>query len=134
MHNTLLPDTEYNNPNNRSLVLRLDTAVFSYLFPGDINHHMEKKLISEAHWLKADVLLSPHHGSSSSNSPEFLSHVDPSYLVISAGRHNRFQFPYYSLLASREATGIQVYTTAKDGTVTFSGNGRDVSVSRYQVN
>ena len=134
MRNALLPDTEYNNPNNRSLVLRLDTAVFSYLFPGDINRHMEKKLISEAHWLKADVLLSPHHGSSSSNSPEFLSHVDPSYLVISAGRHKRFQFPDYSLPASREATGIQVYTTAKDGTVTFSGNGRDVSVSRYQVN
>jgi len=134
MRNALLPDAEYSNPNNKSLVLRLDTAVFSYLFPGDINRHMEKQLISEGHWLKADVLLSPHHGSSSSNSPEFLTQVDPLYLVISAGRHTPFQFRYYSLLASREDPGIQVYTTAKDGTVTFSGNGRDVSVSRYQVN
>ncbi|MBE9521152.1 MAG: hypothetical protein IME97_08475 [Proteobacteria bacterium] len=95
---------------------------------------MEKKLISGGHRLKADVLLSPHHGSSSSNSPEFLTHVDPSYLVISAGRRNPFQFPYNSLLASGEDIGLQVYTTGKDGTVSFSGNGREISVSRYQVN
>ena len=115
-------------------MLRLDTKELSYLFPGDINWHREKELISAGLNLKADILLSPHHGSSSSNSPEFLAHVDPSYIIISAGRHNPFQIPYNSLLEKSEDAGRQVYTTTRDGTITFAGNKRVVSVSTYQVN
>jgi competence protein ComEC len=122
------------NPNNRSLVLRLDTNKLSYLFPGDINSFMEKELITKKKRLKADILLAAHHGSSSSNSSDFMNAVDPSYLVISTGRQNPFLFLNQSLTENSSGVDIQVYTTAKDGTVTFTDNGEEISVSRYQIN
>jgi competence protein ComEC len=123
-----------NNPNNRSLVLRLDTARISYLFPGDINSFMEKRLIAEEKLLKADILLAAHHGSRSSNSTDFINAVDPSYLVISTGRHNPYQIQEKSFTENSQGADIRIYTTAKDGTVTFTAKGKEVVVSRYQVN
>jgi competence protein ComEC len=122
------------NPNNRSLVLRLDTARLSYLFPGDINSFMEKRLIAEKKLLKADILLAAHHGSRSSNSSDFIHAVDPSYLVISTGRHNPYQIQHQTSAENSLWANMQVFTTAKDGTVTFTGNGEEFFVSRYQIN
>jgi beta-lactamase superfamily II metal-dependent hydrolase len=60
--------------------------------------------------------------------------VDPSYLVISTGRQNPFLFLNQSLSKNSPGMDIQVYTTAKDGTVTFTDIGEEISVSRYQIN
>jgi competence protein ComEC len=122
------------NPNNRSLVLRLDTNRLSYLFPGDINSFMEKRLITDKKILKADILLAAHHGSRSSNSLDFIQAVDPSYLLISTGRHNPYQKGDLSFTENGTGANIEIYTTAKDGTVTFSDNGEEILVSRYQIN
>jgi competence protein ComEC len=132
-----ISDTRYkqlNNPNNKSLVLRLDISEFSFLFPGDINSFMEKRLISEKKQLQADVLLAAHHGSRSSNSPDFVNAVDPFYLVISTGRQNPFLFTDPLPIENSSGKDMQVYTTANDGTVTFTASGGKISVSSYQVN
>jgi competence protein ComEC len=101
------------NPNDLSLVLRLETNNKSFL--------------------KADVLMAPHHGSPSSMSQDFIKTVAPEYIAISAGRNNRFNFPAKSFYDLREK-GIEVLSTGRDGTITFNlGNG-EIMVSRYQVN
>jgi len=55
----------FNNPNDRSIVLRLETNSRSFLFPADISARMAEVLIKNGIRLKADVLMAPHHGSAS---------------------------------------------------------------------
>jgi len=81
------------NPNDLSIVLRLETNNKSFLFPGDISAARAEKLIKEGKRLQADVLMAPHHGSSSSLSMFFVNNVAPDYIAISAGRNNPFRFP-----------------------------------------
>jgi competence protein ComEC len=121
------------NPNDLSLVLRLETNSSSFLFPADISGTMAEILVKEGKILKADVLMAPHHGSSSSMSRDFIRTVAPGYIAISAGRNNPFNFPakfFYDL----QQKGIEVLTTGRDGTITFNLENGEIMVSRYQVN
>ncbi len=123
----------WSNPNDLSLVLRLDTNNRSFLFPADISARMAEILVKKGKELKADVLMAPHHGSSSSMSSDFIGSVAPEYIAISAGRNNPFNFPaksFYDL----EEKGIKILNTGRDGTITFSMENGEIMVSRYQVN
>ena len=121
------------NPNDLSIVLRLETNNRSFLLPADISAAMAEKLISNGKQLKSDVMMAPHHGSASSMSQRFIDTVAPDYIAISAGRNNPFNFPAQSFydLAQR---GIEVLTTGKDGTITFTVNNGEITASSYQVN
>ncbi len=121
------------NPNDLSLVLRLETDKKSFLFPADISTEMATRLAREGKILKADVLLAPHHGSPSSMSPDFISTVAPDYIAISAGRNNPFNFPAKSFDDLRHQ-GIEVLSTGTDGTITFREEHRELRVSRHQIN
>ena len=82
--------------NNRSMVLKVTFAGVSILFPGDIEHEGEKRLLSRVgSRVRSDILLSPHHGSKTSSSEAFLKMVAPRICVISSGedRFNRFPDP-----------------------------------------
>ncbi len=104
--------------NNNSLVLKITYKGKSFLFPGDIEHKGENTLISnKGHTLKADVLLSPHHGSISSNSKEFLLLVRPSICVISSGEGNFFGFPNKQTLKKLRDIGSRVIIINKAGSV-----------------
>ncbi|KPK00105.1 MAG: hypothetical protein AMJ60_02630 [Desulfobacterales bacterium SG8_35] len=121
------------NPNDLSLVLRLETNGRSFLFPADISGTMAEILVQEGKISKADVLMAPHHGSSSSLSRDFIRSVAPEYIAISAGRNNPFNFPARSFYALQQE-GIEVLTTGRDGTITFNLENEEIIVNRYQVN
>ncbi len=114
---------EYGN-NDRGLVVSLQTPEFSILFPGDISAAREQTLIMTDRKLHHDILLSPHHGSSTSNSQGFLKSVQPDYMVVSAGSGRSGLFPAAATQESAEMLGIRVLTTDYKGTVTVvSSNG-----------
>jgi len=106
--------------NNNSLVLKITYKGKSFLFPGDIEYQSEKTLISnKGHTLKTDVLLSPHHGSNSSSSKEFLQIVQPSICVISSGEGNFFGFPHKQTLEKLRNIGSRAIRIDKTGAVQF---------------
>jgi len=119
--------------NDMSLVLRLETADNSFLFPADISATMANALVSEKRNIQADILLAPHHGSRASMSLDFIEAVRPEYITISAGRNNRFNLPDKSF-SDLEQKGIKVLTTGRDGTLTFTGKEGETILSRYQIN
>ena len=84
------PVQTYSDPNNGSLVLRVDYGGTSFLFTGDMEQKAETDLMASGANVQADVLKAGHHGSPTSSSEAFLEAVAPSIAVISVGEDNDY--------------------------------------------
>jgi competence protein ComEC len=119
----------WRNLNNNSIVLKVVFGKHTFLFPGDIMAMGEKALVdSNGGELKSDVLLVPHHGSATSSTPLFLSHVDPQTAIISAGWKNRFGFPHANVLKRYQAMDCSVYRTDIHGAVRIWTDGESMKI------
>ncbi len=65
------------------LVLKLNYAGKSILFPANIEVAAEKELLKHPERLKADVLVAPHHGTVDALTREFVAAVNPSVVISS---------------------------------------------------
>ena len=101
----LSPSKEYKDNNNNSIVIRL-----TYGLP-----------------LSADVLKLGHHGSSSSTSDDFLSAVDPTWAVISCAEGNKYGHPHAETMNKLRASGISVFRTDEQGTITATTDGTTIT-------
>ncbi len=111
--------------NNNSLVFKLVYNNFSMLFTGDILSEREEQLSQMSHMdLDVDVLLSPHHGSSTSSTKVFLDKVRPRSVIISCGWNNRYGFPHSRVLKRYNDIGALIYRTDQNGAVFISSNGK----------
>lgn len=110
-------DSMSRNSGNNGLVLKACARQFCALFPGDIGRSSEQALIDQGFDLNADILLSPHHGSITSNSRHFLQAVAPKYLLVSAGRSTKGYFPHNGLSKDCENQSIKLFTTSDQGTL-----------------
>ena len=118
--------------NNKSLVFKISCKNFSMLFTGDILESREKQLASlYGDKLRSNILTSPHHGSSSSSSPEFLEKVRPQSIVISCGRNNRYNFPHAEVLKRYNSIGARIFRTDRDGAVFITSYGNYYQVTGY---
>ncbi len=117
------PNQRHVDSNDKSLIIRFSdsrgTDHLSCLLPGDISKKVEKELLQEpdTEELQATVLLSPHHGSRTSNSDQFLQRVNPRILVVSAGRFRPNIFPSQHLRDSCSKYGITLLNTAEKGAI-----------------
>ncbi|SDT95058.1 DNA internalization-related competence protein ComEC/Rec2 [Desulfobacula phenolica] len=119
--------------NNNSLVFKIAYNNFSMLFPGDILLQREKRLSMHNELdLHSDILLSPHHGSSTSSSKIFLDKVHPKSVIISCGRNNKYGFPHSMVLKRYEKQGIGIFRTDEDGAIFISSNGKDHNIKTYK--
>lgn len=115
---------EQNAPvNDKCLVLKYSHGRQEFLLPADISARSEDLLIREQVNLKADVLLAAHHGSTTSNSKLFLAAVNPSRIVVSAGKNGQAHYPAPENLALWRALNIQTYITRDQGTITCTTDG-----------
>lgn len=80
----LSPAISYNNANDMSLVLRVESDDMTVLLCGDASHKVEADLLKSGVDLSADVLRVGHHGSSTSTTDPFVAAVSPKYAVISS--------------------------------------------------
>ena len=104
--------------NDRSCVLRIETAAGAVLLPGDLERPGEAALLARAAGrLRARVLVAPHHGSRTSSSPAFLRAVAPEYVLVSSGHRNRFGFPHPQVVARYRRLGATVLNTATAGAI-----------------
>lgn len=106
--------------NDSSCVLRIEAAGSVALLPGDIGRHVESRLVREqAPFLRADLLLAPHHGSDSSSSSDFVAAVRPAWVVYATGANNRFHLPRASVVDRYRVTGARGRDTAGSGAMEF---------------
>ncbi|MBS0213956.1 MAG: DNA internalization-related competence protein ComEC/Rec2 [Proteobacteria bacterium] len=104
--------------NDSGCVLRVSGPGWAALLPGDIEAIIEKRLLREhAAMLRADVLVVPHHGSSTSSTPAFIDAIAPRLALISAGLDNRFGHPKPAVVQRYVERHIALEDSASDGFV-----------------
>lgn len=106
--------------NNNSCVLKISAPTGISLLPGDIEQAVEQQLLSLNIALKADMLIAPHHGSSTSSSIEFIRSVDPDYVVFAAGFQNKFNFPNARVVERYQQNGANSFITSETGAINFN--------------
>lgn len=119
--------------NDNSLVLKISYQGKSILFTGDIERAAEAVLISNTGpALKSDILLSPHHGSKSSSSKEFLRMVQPGICVISSGEGNFFGFPHEQTVKKLQDIGCRIIRIDQTGAThcTLTRNSLEITTFR----
>jgi len=116
---------EYDDPraktNDRSCVVRIDSAYGSALLTGDLEAKSEAKLLrDDSAVLRADVLVVPHHGSRTSSTPAFIRGVAPAIAVFACGYRNRFGHPRPDIVARYVAEAVHMVRTDMEGAVTLT--------------
>lgn len=87
------------NRNNISPIILLEYNNKSFLFTGDAGTSVEEDLISSLNaternrFENIDVYQAGHHGADNSNSQEFIDLTTPDYVVVSAGKNNKYGHP-----------------------------------------
>ena len=129
------PDQE---PNNASVVVRIDYGQKRFLFTGDAE--VSKTPSDKSAWqqmfdggrekLKADLLKAAHHGSSNGTDETVLDAVQPAIVTISCKAGNDYHHPqpgFVRLMNNRRAT-VRFLRTDLEGTITVISDGRSLEV------
>lgn len=101
-------------PNDNSLVLRVEGSGGTALLTGDAEIAAQEWLLRDPGRLRADVLKVPHHGGDT-NAPGFLRAVGARAAVLSVGGDNDYGHPDGDVLA--ELAGVALYRTDLHGAV-----------------
>ncbi len=120
--------------NDDSLVLLLRFGERKILLTGDIESGGEAamlKAIAGEQDLRADVVKVAHHGSKTSSKGAFVSATHADFAVISVGQTSMFGHPHGDVVERWRASGAEVWTTGKSGTIMFTTNGRDLNFQTY---
>ncbi len=106
------PDGEVLKGNDASLVLRLESAGKSILFPGDIGERPRHELAVDP--ARSDILIAPHHGSATPWTAELLASIRPQAIISSDGRKvSGLQAKFQQLAAP-----LPLYHTRDRGAIT----------------
>ena len=132
VHHPPLPDWERQKVrNDDSLVIELRYGQVSMLLTGDIGREVEQGLIATLDLLPIVVLKSPHHGSGTSSSHEFIDAIKPRVVLISCGRANSYGHPLPYVLDRYQAAGSAIFRTDRDGQIELVTDGVDLTVTTY---
>ena len=104
--------------NNLSCVLKVSGPHGAALLTGDLERRGEADLVARrADGLRARVLVVPHHGSSTSSTPEFVRAVSPQFAIFPVGHLNRFAHPGPEVVARYEEQGSRIVRSDQSGAV-----------------
>ena len=128
-------DSQSEDLNDSSIVLKGEFDDYSFLFMADASSKVEEKLInSYSEDLKSDVLKVGHHGSNTSSSKKFLEYVKPKYAIISVGKENRYNHPGKYTINRLNNLSIETYKTSTDGSILVTCDSKSISVSKIITN
>jgi len=121
---------EFSDINDYSVTVRMDVGNRSFLFTGDIEKDAEAELNNSGLDLNVDVLKSPHHGSDTSSTEEFIKNISPKYVVISVGEDNKYDLPSEEVENRYFKYNVVQYRTDYSGTVVFTTDGGELKVRK----
>lgn len=117
------------DPNNNSIVIRMEYGKISFLFTGDIGELAETLYIQKyGDRLRSTVLKVGHHGGGGASTIPFLNCVRPEIAIISCGRNNPFGHPLEETLDRLVKIGARIFRTDRNGTITVETDGERYTI------
>ncbi|MBQ9984896.1 MAG: MBL fold metallo-hydrolase [Oscillospiraceae bacterium] len=120
-------DMSQSDPNNLSIVLRIEYGNTSFLFTGDMEREEEEDIINSGCELSSTVLKVGHHGSENSSTYPFLREVMPEYAIISVGENNSYGHPTEEALGRLRDAGAKILRTDTSGDIICTSDGNSVT-------
>ncbi len=111
--------TDEADTNERSVIVMAEIEGKKFLFTGDANSTVEKRMMEDGINLDCDVYKAAHHGSKYSNHLNFLQFITPDYVAISCGELNSYGHPHSDAVKNFKSTDALVFRTDIDGDITF---------------
>ncbi|MBA2173532.1 DNA internalization-related competence protein ComEC/Rec2 [Halobacillus locisalis] len=127
----LHPYEDTQDSNDNSLVLTSAFGGKKWMFTGDISKEMEAQIMERYPSLDIDILKIGHHGSDTSTSEEWVTMLNPSVALISAGRNNRYGHPHADVLKRLERNHSTIYVTSEHGSVQYTFSGQSGTFSSF---
>ncbi|MEI9911762.1 MAG: helix-hairpin-helix domain-containing protein [Bacteroidota bacterium] len=132
--------TEFQNPNNHSLVLKIEYGTSSLLITGDLEEKAQRNLLAKYNGtalLDADVYVVGHHGSTNGTLPEFLRKITPKIALIGVGdpdHHSPMSAWDHGHASKKILDSLQKRITTTRPTIHVKvGNGQENFISNYPV-
>ncbi len=113
----ITPEARDGEANEFSLVLLLRYHRHRALLMGDLPGSLVWRLRFSDQ--PVDLMTAPHHGSADGLTAELMQQTQPSYVIISAGRDNRYGHPHREVIALLEDYNVPYARTDLDGTQVF---------------
>ena len=109
---------EFEEENDKSLVLYLEFMKKKWLFTGDASVKTEEKIL-EKYDVDCDILKVGHHGSKTSSSEKFIKATSPTEAIISCGGKNSYNHPDQEIVDRLNKYNIKIRRTDEEGTICF---------------
>ncbi|MFT7644917.1 MAG: competence protein ComEC [Candidatus Paceibacteria bacterium] len=120
-------DTTHWSSNSASIIVQIIYGDIEFMLTGDAPSSIEEYLVGKySNTLESEVLKLGHHGSKTSSSDIFLDAVEPQFVVVSAGKDNRYGHPHSDVVEKAEERGSEIVSTTESGTITFETDGNTV--------
>ena len=100
----------------------------SVLLTGDLPSTEEGELMRAGLQKNITVYKAGHHGSKYSSGEQLLSYIKPEYVVVSAGKNNKYGHPNSETLDRLKIYSQEILSTIDKGTITFLLDGKGVEV------
>ncbi len=110
--------------NDHSAIIRVTYGDTSLLFTGDASAFE----IVAANPGEVDILKAAHHGSETGTNAEVLSATHPHFVIMSYAEGNSYGHPDQSVLDAISAAGEKAYSTAANGTIIVTTDGKTLDV------
>ena len=121
-------DESASDNNEASIVLKVSYGDISFQLTGDAGIEMEQQMMATQN-VQATILKAGHHGSNTSSSPAFIEAVSPEATILSYGQDNKYGHPHLEVIESLQAVGSKVYSTAEEGHIVVTTDGKSYSVN-----
>lgn len=123
----LAVNTDRSDPNNTSIVLRIEYGSTSFLFAADAERDVEQAILNSNVEIGSTVLKVGHHGSDTSTSYVWLREIMPQYAVISVGKGNSYGHPTEEVLSRLRDAEVKTYRTDMQGDIICISDGTTVT-------
>lgn len=115
--NVLSDGVKSDNQNNISPAILFEANGLKYLSTGDGEKISEKDIIETVKSVNVDIFKAAHHGSDTSNTQDFLTHMRPKFVAISVGEQNAYGHPSQKVLNTLNDLSINYMRTDINGTI-----------------
>ncbi len=109
----------FEDENDKSLVLYFSFKNISFLFMGDASSDIESLIIKDNPSLKSTYLKVGHHGSKTASSNGFINSINPKEAIISCGINNKYKHPHEETLLNLKKNNVKIRRTDEEGTINY---------------